>query len=95
MYPTLLKIDSISAIQMKGKLSIYIEYRLSLLHTFPHGCAMVFKASVTKIQKHVCHETSGRAAWLPSDDIENFKTRVRTILNNYTAIFYVPIFKYL
>jgi hypothetical protein len=59
--------------QVNGQLRIYVEYREFLLQTFPQGWAIVFKASVIKIQKHVCHETSGSAAEVPSSEVEESK----------------------
>jgi hypothetical protein len=72
-YPTLLIVDNVSAMQVNGQLRIYVEYREFLLQTFPQGWAIVFKASVIKIQKHVCHETSGSAAEVPSSEVEESK----------------------
>lgn len=91
-YPTLLTIDNVSAMQVNGQLRIYVEYRDFLLHTFPQGWAIVFKASVTKIQKHVCHETSGSAAEVPSGDVEESKRSLIMVSDVYVIASYVPMY---
>jgi len=68
----------ISAKQMHGELRKYVVYRLLLPKMFPQGCAILFKARVIMIQKHVCHDTSDREAGVPSDDVEDPKS-VRVI----------------
>jgi hypothetical protein len=52
--------------QVKGELRRYIEYRPGILHTFPQGWDMVFRARVIIIQTQVCHETSAKEAGAPS-----------------------------
>jgi hypothetical protein len=91
-YTILLKIDSISARQINGKLRIYVEYRELLLQTFPQGCAIVFKASVIKIQRHVCHETSGSEAEVPSGVVEESKRSLRMVFDVYLMANYVPMY---
>ncbi len=85
-------VDIVSAMQVNGQLRIYIEYREFLLHTFPQGWAIVFKASVTKIQKHVCHETSGSAAEVPSGDIEESRRSSIMVSDVYVIASHVPIY---
>jgi hypothetical protein len=47
----------------------------------------VFKASVIKIQKHVCHETSGSAA-----EVEESKRSLITVSDVHVIATYVPMY---
>jgi hypothetical protein len=91
-YPTLLIVENVSAKQVNGQLRIYVEYREFLLQTFPQGWAIVFKASVIKIQKHVCHETSGSAAEVPSGEVEESKRSLIVVSDVHVITTYVPMY---
>jgi hypothetical protein len=51
----------------------------------------VFNASVIKIQKHVCHETSGGAAEVPSGATEKSKRSLIMVSDFYVIASYVPM----
>ena len=45
-----------------------------------------------KIQKHVCHETSGSAAEVPSGEVEESKRSLITVSDVHVITTYVPIY---
>ncbi len=47
---------------------------------------------MTKIQKHVCHETSGSAAGVPSGTVEESKKNLIMVPDVYVIASYVPMY---
>jgi len=47
---------------------------------------------VIKIQKHVCHETSGSAAEVPSGEVEESKRSLITVSEIHVIATYVPMY---
>ena len=45
-----------------------------------------------KIQKHVCHETSGSAAEVPSGEVEESKRSLITVSEIHVIATYVPMY---